>query len=68
MEASKEKWVNSEDYKGEGRTLCNHSIPSMVFGANPFFFEGFNIEVNNTDLKILCFFSFHYNINITTPF
>ena len=29
MEAFNEEWVNSQNYRGEGHTLYNHSIASM---------------------------------------
>ena len=37
MEASKEEWVNSQNYLDEGSKLFNHSIVSMVFVVNPLF-------------------------------
>ena len=36
-EAYEEEWVNPQNCWG------NHSIASMVFGANPLFFGGLNI-------------------------
>ena len=43
MEASEEEWVNSQNYQGKGRTLCNRLIASMVFGVNPLFIGGLHI-------------------------
>ena len=40
MEAYKEKWVNCQNDKCEGPTLCNHS---MVFGDNPLFLGGLHM-------------------------
>ena len=40
LETSKEEWVNYQNHKGEGRTLCNHSIALMVFVVYPLFLGG----------------------------
>ena len=45
MEASEEEWVNTQNNKVEGRTLCHHSIASIVFGVNPLFLEGLQILI-----------------------
>ena len=43
LEASEEQLVNSLNHKGEGRTLRNHTIASMVLGVNPLFLGGLHL-------------------------
>ena len=43
MEASEEEWVNSQSYQGEGRTLCNNTITSIVLEVKPLFLEGIHL-------------------------
>ena len=49
MDASEEEWVNSQNYKAEGRTLGNHSIILMVFRVIPLFLRGLHISGKTSD-------------------
>ena len=46
MVAFEEEWVNFQSYYCEDRTLCNHSIASVVFGVNPLFLGGIQMLGN----------------------
>ena len=54
MEAFEEEWVNSKNYKGEGRRLCNNSIASIIFGVNSLLPGGLLIVLRHISVVVRC--------------